>query len=136
MIENKSSNRKSENSTKEPGETLAKCVFSISRVFGHWPFNARINATTQLNSIKLTACDCLWLTIILGIHLACLWFQLDQRQVESYYTSSIGANVNGWTTNIYIMSNVLNVLLSIVNRQKLLRIIYINRDFDREVRAR
>lgn len=115
------------------GDELAEWVFGIARMFGTWPFTNQISKITRLTSPKLTVSDCLWLTIVFGVHLASLCCHLYSQQVTSYYESAIEARISSWGSMFYISSAIMNMIFSILNRNNLLRLLSINQDIEQKV---
>lgn len=117
------------------GDQLARRVFGFARIFGNWPFTNKILSTSQINTIKMTVWDGLWLIIIIVLNGGCLYYHIHYAQTLTYRNvSRVGQYIAMWMISIYMVYAVSNILLSIWNRHELLRLILINQKFDKKVK--
>lgn len=107
---------------------LSRWVFGISRLFGHWPYTCKIN---NIKQIKMTGCDCFWLVIVLVINSICMWSKMAPLYTSSF--SKFVMSIHMALVSLSVLYTMSNVLISIWNRHKLLRIISNNHRFDRKV---
>lgn len=110
---------------------LSDSVFHIARIFGYWPSTGRISEISKYVPIRV--CDKIRMTFLCVIYLFCGSFGLFSDHLTTIYNSSIEAMINCYTVMIMASVSIYSMLMNIRNRNILLRIILINRHFDRKV---
>lgn len=127
MFRNNKSKRKS---TNESDDQLGRWVFGMAQIFGFWPFASKIPSNSPL---RITACDCLRLTIVFGVCSEFLWYLLCWQPMKLFYTSPIEIIINTSTMSIYALSIIMNNIIIIHNRQQVCKILSTNQEFERKV---
>lgn len=111
-------------------EQLARWVFGIARIFGHWPFNSNI----QLERLTISATDWLRFMFIIATYSACIWFEATLNRTSFVVGSTLVFNLFMLDVILYLLSAMLSVIICMHNRHSLLMMISIFRDFDQMVR--
>lgn len=122
------------NTAENDSDALTKWILSFAQIFGHWPFTNQININrcNQLNRIKMTIRDYLWLIFTFALYLAFMCALAQYWYIQNV-DKVIRISIFTCITLAYTFCSLINILLAIYNRQSLLQIISIIQQFDSEV---
>lgn len=120
-----------QNSIRNDGDELAKWVFRLCRIFGYWQFAN--NTNNNANQMKMTFWDCIRLFVIFGVYVFCMCVQLHLYYTTYYDVTTLLFNIPFWSMLIGILTMISSIPIGIWKRHILLKIISINREFDKSV---
>lgn len=115
------------------GDQLTGWVLGMAQIFGHWPFTNRIGSNRRMGIIRMTVFDCLRLSLIIAVYLIFMSIQMWSYYGASHNDSTVRRIFSSGNMLVHLLCIILSVLISCWNRHDLLKILSINRKFDREV---
>lgn len=121
---------------RSDGDKISEWILGMASLCGIWPFTRKVTRIERFNSVKITTCDSIRLLIMLAIYLGSFCFELRSDFLESFAYSSIEVKLSWSSLFISLLNVTASIALGVCNRQKLLRIILINLDFDRKASRR
>lgn len=93
-----------------------------------------VASANRISSSRITTRDWLRIIIITGLLTICLWLQFYYCYVTSYAVYTDGGKTLIWILTISMQINIFTIpIVSLWKRQRLLKIISINQNFDRKV---
>lgn len=108
-------------------DLLTRWVFGINRFLGNWPFTSQIFTPFAL-------WDWLRMISISSIYVTCTWCQIQSEYIGLSYGSWIEKNLITVAILTYNFTALSSIVIVIWNRDALLRIVSIKKEFDNKVR--